>query len=68
MYITPWLAEKTIAIPVPKGESMPVLPVAGVQSLADASTITGSRLVDFAPDVVAKLDVAFAERGISPLH
>jgi Tol biopolymer transport system component len=48
MYITPWLAERTIAIPVPKGESMPVLPVAGVQSLADAATLPGSRLVDFA--------------------
>ena len=38
----------TIAIPVPKGESMPVLPVAGVQSVADAATLSGSRLVDFA--------------------
>jgi hypothetical protein len=38
----------TIAIPVPKGESMPVLPVAGVQSAEDAATLLGSRLVDFA--------------------
>ena len=36
----------TIAIPVPKGESIPVLPVAGVQSVADAATLSGSRLVD----------------------
>jgi hypothetical protein len=48
MYITTWPAEMTIAIPVPKGESMPVLPVAGVQSVADAATLSGSRLVDFA--------------------
>ena len=48
MYITPYRAEKTIAIPVPKGESMPVLPVAGVQSLDDAAALPGSRLVDFA--------------------
>ena len=48
MYITPWLAEMTIAIPVPKGESMPVLPVAGVQSAADAATLSGSRLVNLA--------------------
>jgi len=40
----------TIAIPVPKGESMPVLPVAGVQSVADAATLSGSRLVDLAVD------------------
>jgi hypothetical protein len=38
----------TIEIPVPKGESMPVLPVAGVDSVADAATLSGSRLVDFA--------------------
>jgi DNA-binding winged helix-turn-helix (wHTH) protein/Tol biopolymer transport system component len=48
MYITPWLAERTIAIPVPRGESMPVLPVGGVKSVADAATLSGSRLVDFA--------------------
>ena len=50
MYISPLAdsANRTIAIPVPKGESMPVLPVAGVQAVADASTIPGSRLVDFA--------------------
>jgi DNA-binding winged helix-turn-helix (wHTH) protein/Tol biopolymer transport system component len=48
MYITPWLAQRTLAIPVPKGASMPVLPVAGVQSVADAATLSGSRLVDFA--------------------
>jgi Tol biopolymer transport system component len=47
MYITPFLAERTIAIPVPKGESMPLLPVAGVKSVADAATLPGSRLVDF---------------------
>ena len=46
MYITTWPEKKTIAIPVPKGESMPVLPVAGVQSVADGATLTGSRLVD----------------------
>jgi len=51
MYITPLpgaRAHMTIAIPVPKGESMPVLPVAGVQSEADAKTLPGSELVDFA--------------------
>jgi Tol biopolymer transport system component len=48
MYVTPWRAEMTIAIPVPKGESMPLLPVAGVKSVADAATLPGSRLVDFA--------------------
>jgi len=48
MYITPWRAERTIAIPVPAGESMPVLPVVGLQSTADAATLSGSRLVDFA--------------------
>jgi len=48
MYITPYRAERTIAIPVPKGESMPVLPVAGVHSLDDAAALPGSRLVDFA--------------------
>jgi hypothetical protein len=51
MYITPWPGERahmTIAIPVPNGESMPVLPVAGVQSAEDATTLAGSRLVDFA--------------------
>ena len=48
MYITTWPAQMTIAIPVPKGESMPVLPVAGVQSVADAATLSGSRLVDLA--------------------
>jgi DNA-binding winged helix-turn-helix (wHTH) protein/Tol biopolymer transport system component len=50
MYITPLAdsAQKTIAIPVPKGESMPSLPVAGVRSAADAATLPGSRLVDFA--------------------
>jgi DNA-binding winged helix-turn-helix (wHTH) protein/Tol biopolymer transport system component len=50
MYITPFAesAHKTIAIPVPKGKSMPVLPVAGVQSVADAATLSGSRLVEFA--------------------
>ena len=48
MYITPYRADKTIAIPVPEGESMPVLPVAGVQSLDDAAALPGSRLVDFA--------------------
>jgi DNA-binding winged helix-turn-helix (wHTH) protein/Tol biopolymer transport system component len=46
MYITTWPEKKTIAIPVPNGESMPVLPVAGVQSVADGATLTGSRLVD----------------------
>jgi dipeptidyl aminopeptidase/acylaminoacyl peptidase len=52
MYITPFAesAHMTIAIPVPKGESMPVLPVAGVQSVADAATLSGSRLVDLAVD------------------
>jgi hypothetical protein len=48
MYITPYRAEKTIEVLVPKGESMPVLPVAGVQSLDDAAALPGSRLVDFA--------------------
>jgi DNA-binding winged helix-turn-helix (wHTH) protein/Tol biopolymer transport system component len=51
MYITPLPTESahlTIAIPVPKGESMPVLPAVGVQSAADAETLSGSRLVDFA--------------------
>jgi DNA-binding winged helix-turn-helix (wHTH) protein/Tol biopolymer transport system component len=48
MYITTWPEEMTIAIPVPKGESMPVLPVAGVQSVEDVATLSGSRLVDFA--------------------
>ena len=51
MYITPVPTESaliTIAIPVPKGESMPMLPVAGVQSVADVATLSGSRLVDFA--------------------
>jgi DNA-binding winged helix-turn-helix (wHTH) protein len=51
MYITPLPTESahlTMEIPVPKGESMPVLPVAGVQSLNDAATLSGSRLVDFA--------------------
>jgi eukaryotic-like serine/threonine-protein kinase len=49
MYITPFAdsTNKTIAIPVPNGNSMPVLPVAGVQSVADAATLSGSRLVDF---------------------
>jgi len=50
MYITPLPTESahlTIAIPVPKGKSMPVLPVAGVQSAADAEALSGSRLVDF---------------------
>jgi hypothetical protein len=46
MYIT-W-PQMTIAIPVPKGESMPALPVAGVQSGVDPATIPGSELVDFA--------------------
>jgi dipeptidyl aminopeptidase/acylaminoacyl peptidase len=50
MYITTWPVAKTIAIPVPKGESMPVLPVAGVQSVADAAPLSGSRLVDLAAD------------------
>jgi DNA-binding winged helix-turn-helix (wHTH) protein/Tol biopolymer transport system component len=52
MYITLLPTESahlTIAIPVPKGESMPVLPVAGVQSAADVATLSGSRLVDL-PD------------------
>jgi DNA-binding winged helix-turn-helix (wHTH) protein/Tol biopolymer transport system component len=51
MYITPLSGErahKTIAIAVPKGASMPVLPVAGVRSAEDAATIPGSWLVDFA--------------------
>jgi hypothetical protein len=48
MYVTPWRAERAIAIPVPKGESMPVLPAAGLQSTADVATLSGSRLVDFA--------------------
>jgi Tol biopolymer transport system component len=48
MYIRPFLEERTIAVPVPKGESMPLLPVAGVRSVADAATLPGSRLVDFA--------------------
>jgi Tol biopolymer transport system component len=51
MYITPFPTERahlTIAIPVPKGESMPALPVAGVQSEADAKALPGSGLVDFA--------------------
>lgn len=50
MYVTPFpaSAHKTIATPVPKGESMPVLPVAGVQSVVDAAMLPGSRLVDFA--------------------
>jgi len=50
MYITPFAdsTRKTIAIPVPKGESMPVLPVAGVQSVTDAATLSDSSLVDFA--------------------
>ena len=50
MYITPSAdsTRKTIAIPVPKGESMPALPAAGVQSVADAATLSGSHLVDFA--------------------
>jgi WD40 repeat protein len=51
MYITPLPGERahmTIAIPVPKGESMPVLPLAGVHSAADAAALPGSRLVDFA--------------------
>jgi Tol biopolymer transport system component len=50
MYITPWPGEQarmTIAIPVPKGESMPVLPVAGVQSAEDVATLPGGGLVDF---------------------
>ena len=50
MYITPFAESegKTIAIPVPKGQSMPVLPLSGVQSVADAATLAGSSLVDFA--------------------
>jgi hypothetical protein len=51
MYITPLSGERahmTIAIAVPEGESMPALPVAGVQSAEDAATLPGSRLVDFA--------------------
>lgn len=50
MYITPFPGERahmTIAIRVPKGGSMPVLPVAGVQSEADVKTLPGSGLVDF---------------------
>jgi Tol biopolymer transport system component len=46
MYIT--FPQMTIAIPVPKGESIPVLPLAGVQSGVDPATIPGSELVDFA--------------------
>jgi DNA-binding winged helix-turn-helix (wHTH) protein/Tol biopolymer transport system component len=50
MYISPLAdsANRTLAIPVPTGKSMPVLPVAGVQSVADAAALSGSRLVEFA--------------------
>ena len=51
MYITPLSGERrqmTIAIPVPKGKSMPVLPAAGVQSAEDGAAIPDSGLVDFA--------------------
>jgi Tol biopolymer transport system component len=51
MYITPLPRERaqmTIAIPVPKGQSMPILPAGGVQSADDVATIPGSGLVDFA--------------------
>jgi DNA-binding winged helix-turn-helix (wHTH) protein/Tol biopolymer transport system component len=51
MYITPWPGEQahmTIAIPVPKEDSMPVLPVAGVQSAEDVAALPGSGLVDLA--------------------
>lgn len=50
MYISPLAdsANRTIAIPVPNGESMPVLPAAGVKSVADAAALPGSRVVDFA--------------------
>lgn len=51
MFITSLPGERprmTMAIPVPKGESMPVLPAAGVASAEDVATIPGSGLVDFA--------------------
>ena len=51
MYITPLPGERahvTISIPVPKGESMPMLPASGVQSADDVATIPGRGLVDFA--------------------
>jgi hypothetical protein len=50
MFISPLVdsASRAIALPVPKGESLPELPVAGVQSVADAATLSGSHVVDFA--------------------
>jgi Tol biopolymer transport system component len=48
MYITTWPAQVTIAIPVPKGESMPVLPVTGVQSAEDVAALSGSHVIDLA--------------------
>ena len=61
MYITPLPGERahmTIAIPVPEGASMPVLPVAGVRSADDAATLVGSQLVDFALFRPSSNDVA----------
>ena len=61
MYITPLPGERahmTIAIPVPEGASMPVLPVAGVRSAEDAATLVGSQLVDFALFRPSSNDVA----------
>jgi DNA-binding winged helix-turn-helix (wHTH) protein/Tol biopolymer transport system component len=38
-----------VAVPVPAGESMPVLPASGIRSAADAALIPGSRVIDLSP-------------------
>ncbi len=37
---------KSVAIPVPSGETLPVLPDKGILSLADGMALPGARLVD----------------------
>jgi DNA-binding winged helix-turn-helix (wHTH) protein/Tol biopolymer transport system component len=50
MYLKPLgITDTVVAMPVPKGESLPVLPPSGVESIADASTVSGSEVVRLNP-------------------
>lgn len=46
LYVAGLSADKTLAIPIPPGETFPNLPASGIRGLGDAAAFPGSRVID----------------------
>jgi DNA-binding winged helix-turn-helix (wHTH) protein/Tol biopolymer transport system component len=47
-FVKPWLEtiQKAVVIPVPRGKSLPDLPVTGIRTVADAAALPGATMID----------------------